>query len=82
MDEAMAARREGVVRAERILALNPWDGRALAMGSQALYVTGEVERAMATPKERSSPENSLIWLCCHKTSSQLRRLRLPQRRHS
>jgi len=46
MDEAIAARREGVVRAERILALNPRDGRALALGSQALYVIGELDRAM------------------------------------
>jgi len=46
IDEAIAARREGVVRAERILALNPRDGHALAMGSQALYVIGEVDRAM------------------------------------
>ena len=36
MDEARAATREAVVRAERILALNPLDGRALAVGSLAL----------------------------------------------
>jgi adenylate cyclase len=45
-DEARAANREGIVRAERILALNPLDGRALAMGSLALYDEGERERAM------------------------------------
>jgi len=45
-DEECAADREGIVRAERILALNPMDGRALAMGSQALFGAGEVERAM------------------------------------
>jgi adenylate cyclase len=44
--EAIAARREGIVRAERILALNPTDGRALALGSGALYALGETERAM------------------------------------
>jgi len=45
-NEARAANREGIVRAERILALNPLDGRALAMGSLALYDEGERERAM------------------------------------
>jgi adenylate cyclase len=45
-DEASAAYREGAVRAERILALNPRDGRALAMGSLALYEEGDRERAM------------------------------------
>jgi TolB-like protein/Flp pilus assembly protein TadD len=44
-DEARAATREGVVRAERILALNPLDGRALAVGSLALLDAGDVERA-------------------------------------
>jgi adenylate cyclase len=45
-DAANTANREGIVRAERALALNPVDGRALAMGSQALYAAGEAERAM------------------------------------
>jgi tetratricopeptide (TPR) repeat protein len=45
-DEARAANQDGIVRAERILALNPQDGRALAMGSKALYVAGETQRAM------------------------------------
>jgi adenylate cyclase len=45
-DEATAANREGIVRAERILALNPVDGRVLALGSVALYEEGEPERAM------------------------------------
>ncbi len=45
MDEARAATRESVVRAERILALNPLDGRALAVGALALYDEGEVGRA-------------------------------------
>jgi adenylate cyclase len=44
-DEARAATREAVVRAERILALNPLDGRALAVGSLALLDSGDVERA-------------------------------------
>jgi adenylate cyclase len=45
MDEARAATRECVVRAERILALNPLDGRALAIGSLSLYDEGDVGRA-------------------------------------
>lgn len=44
--ESKAANREGIARAERILALNPADGRVLALGSGALYEAGEVERAM------------------------------------
>jgi adenylate cyclase len=46
MDEARAATRESVVRAERILALNPLDGRALAVGALALYDEGDVGRAL------------------------------------
>jgi len=45
-DEAKAANHEGIVRAERILALNPADGRVLALGSVALHEDGEPERAM------------------------------------
>lgn len=45
MDEARAATRESVVRAERILALNPLDGRALAIGALGLYDEGDVGRA-------------------------------------
>jgi adenylate cyclase len=45
VDEARAATRESVVRAERILALNPLDGRALAIGALALYDEGDVGRA-------------------------------------
>ena len=44
-DEARACSREAVVRAERILALNPLDGRALAVGSLALLEIGDPERA-------------------------------------
>ena len=45
MDEARACSREAVARAERILALNPLDGRALAVGSLALLETGDPDRA-------------------------------------
>ena len=46
MDEARLATREAVVRAERILALNPLDGRALAVGALAHYDEGNIERAL------------------------------------
>ena len=46
VDEARVATRESVVRAERILALNPLDGRALAIGALALYAEGDVGRAL------------------------------------
>jgi adenylate cyclase len=45
VDEARAATREAVVRAERMLALNPLDGRALAVGALALYDEGDIARA-------------------------------------
>jgi adenylate cyclase len=44
-DEARSVNREAVVRAERILALNTLDARALGMGALALYSDGDVERA-------------------------------------
>ncbi|HKU16639.1 MAG TPA: winged helix-turn-helix domain-containing protein [Steroidobacteraceae bacterium] len=46
VEEARAADSEGVRRAERILALNPADGRALSMAPLALFNEGDVERAM------------------------------------
>ncbi|MFL6600732.1 MAG: winged helix-turn-helix domain-containing protein [Steroidobacteraceae bacterium] len=45
-DEARAATREGIVRVERVLALNPLEGRALALGSLAMFDEGHTERAM------------------------------------
>jgi adenylate cyclase len=45
-EEARAANREGIARAERHLDLNPLDGRVLAICSCALYEAGEEERAM------------------------------------
>lgn len=44
--ESAEADREGIARAERVLALNPADGRALALGSNALYRVGDTARAM------------------------------------
>jgi adenylate cyclase len=44
--EARAATQNGITRAERVLALNPVDVRALSVGSFALFMDGQVERAM------------------------------------
>ena len=44
--EATAARREGIARAERLLALNPLDARALSLGANALCDDGQAARAM------------------------------------
>ncbi len=45
-DEAERATSDGIRRAERILALNPVDARALSIGSVALFSDGQVTRAM------------------------------------
>jgi adenylate cyclase len=44
-DEAAEACREGVRRAESMLVLNPVDGRALSLGSLALFFDGQTTRA-------------------------------------
>jgi TolB-like protein/Flp pilus assembly protein TadD len=46
VDEASAANHEGIARAERLLELNPFDARVLAICSCALYELGEKQRAM------------------------------------
>ena len=46
VDEGRAAAREGVRRAERMLALNPADVRALSIGAIALFADGQHVRAM------------------------------------
>jgi TolB-like protein/Flp pilus assembly protein TadD len=45
-EAARAANREGVVRAERVLALNPVDVRALSHGSLGLFFDGQADRAL------------------------------------
>jgi adenylate cyclase len=45
-DDAHAANQEGIERARRVLALNPVDVRALSLGSLALFMDGQAERAM------------------------------------
>jgi TolB-like protein/tetratricopeptide (TPR) repeat protein len=44
--EAAVACKEGIARAERMLALNPRDPRALSLGSGALFQDGQVDRAL------------------------------------
>jgi len=46
MEEAEVAVRAGIRRAELNLALNPIDGRALSLGSGALFEDGQTERAL------------------------------------
>jgi adenylate cyclase len=46
MEEAREADREGIRRAEHILALNPSDRRALSLGSLSLFEDGQTERAL------------------------------------
>jgi TolB-like protein/tetratricopeptide (TPR) repeat protein len=45
-DEASAWRREGIRRAERVLALNPLDGRAMSLGALYLLEEDQTERAV------------------------------------
>ena len=45
-DEASAWRREGIRRAEHVLALNPLDGRALSLGALYLLDEGQTARAV------------------------------------
>jgi TolB-like protein/Flp pilus assembly protein TadD len=45
-DEASSWRREGIRRAEHVLALNPLDGRALSLGALYLLEEGQTERAV------------------------------------
>lgn len=45
-DEARTINREGIARAERVLRLNPADGRALSLCSLALFEDGQIARAM------------------------------------
>jgi adenylate cyclase len=46
IEEAQKALREGIHRAEHSLMLNPLDGRALSLGSCALFADGQTARAM------------------------------------
>ncbi|MDY6944517.1 MAG: winged helix-turn-helix domain-containing protein [Pseudomonadota bacterium] len=43
---AKASNIEAVSRVERVVALNPMEGRALSLGAMALFFDGQVERAM------------------------------------
>lgn len=45
-EEANAVNKEAVSRVERIVSLNPMEGRALSLGALALFNDGQVERAM------------------------------------
>jgi adenylate cyclase len=49
--EAQKATRDAIRRAERILVLNPLDGRALSLGSGALFHDGQIARASEWSKK-------------------------------
>jgi adenylate cyclase len=76
IEEASSANREGISRAERILALNPLDGRVLALGSVALYEEGELERAMEWSRRslelRPDDMSALLYAVCLRTKSGLK----------
>ena len=76
VDEARAAAREGVRRAERMLALNPADVRALSIGSIALFADGQHVRAMEWSQRalELSPDDTSTLVCaaCVRIKSGLR----------
>jgi tetratricopeptide (TPR) repeat protein len=61
-DEARAAATRGVAAAERALALNPGDSRALYLGASTLQLLGETARAeeWARRAVQSDPSNPLL----------------------
>ena len=46
VEESRVINREAIRRAERLLELNPTNGRVLSLGSGALQKDGQVERAL------------------------------------
>ncbi|MGE0029776.1 MAG: winged helix-turn-helix domain-containing protein [Steroidobacteraceae bacterium] len=76
LEEAVAANREGIARAERMLALNPVDGRALALGSVSLYELGETARAMQWSRRSlelyADDMNTLINAACVRSKAGLK----------
>jgi adenylate cyclase len=76
VDEARAAAREGVRRAERMLALNPADVRALSVGSNALFADGQPIRAMEWSQRalELNPDDTSALICgaCVRIRSGLR----------
>lgn len=72
-DEAAEADREGIRRAEHVLALNPRDGRALSLGGIGLFFDGQTARGVEWT-ERSAglyPEDpsALVNAACLRTKS-------------
>jgi len=62
-DEASEARREGIRRVERQLALWPDDARALALGAAEIVHAGEAQRALdwATRAVAAAPDDPSVW---------------------
>jgi DNA-binding SARP family transcriptional activator/Tfp pilus assembly protein PilF len=69
-DEAHEAVRTGIQRAELVLAINPYDGRALSLGAAALADDGQEDRALEWSKRVLDlyPDDSSAWVnvaCMH-----------------
>jgi adenylate cyclase len=65
-DESREVNREAVRRAERLLEVNPGNGRVLSFGSGALHEDGQVERAMewAQRAARLYPDDMSVIINC------------------
>jgi adenylate cyclase len=65
VDEARAAAREGLRRAERVLALNPADVRALSVGSLSLFEDGQHTRAIEWSQRalELNPDDTSTLIC-------------------
>ena len=76
VDEGRAAAQEGVRRAERMLALNPADVRALSIGSIGLFADGQHVRAMEWSQRalELNPDDTSALVCgaCVRIKSGLR----------
>lgn len=62
--EADALNRESIARAERVLALNPLDGRVLSLGTGALMEDTVRSSAPASGRDARSSCIPTIWGCC------------------
>jgi adenylate cyclase len=62
VEESIAINREAVRRAERLLEVNPHDGRVLSFGSGAVYEDGQHERALewAARAEKLYPDDMSV----------------------
>jgi adenylate cyclase len=73
MSEALEADREGIRRAERALALDPNDPRALSLGAQGLFQDGQRARAQEWARRAVElcPEDAATLICAACLSAKL-----------